>query len=497
MELETVRTKRVFLDRYGIWPGQAGVDEGGRAWLQDPPQGVGLSVQQAGLSDVLIHAERPWEAGEVSPFCVIREDRVLRLWYYASPACEGAATYVAYAEGVDGFHWNRPELGIVPFEGSRANNLLLATETFAMHSVFVDPSARAEERYKAIAPGAVFYHKGIPDLDMKKPEFKEIRRKLIEEGIAPEVVNEEFYFHSLVRGAVSPDGLHWRILEEPLLDVGRTQLDTQNVATFDPEAREYRGYLRGHLERRRLVRVTSGKDFRAWGPTRPIFGADAQDPIDDDVYSPCYCRVPGGGHHLLFPSIYHRLESTVDLAIATSRDGLFWTRPERKPILDRRAFGQECSMVFAMPNLVPLDEDRWGLMVQGQFRRHDGGAETAAHPEWRWAIWGADRLVALEAPVQGKVTLVEQTASGKELLANYATAKGGWLKVELVQTPSTPASPVEAFEGFGLADADPLVGDERAGVATWRGRSDLSPLAGRKVSVRITMSRAKLFSISY
>lgn len=136
-------------------------------------------------------------------------------------------------------------------------------------------------------------------------------------------------------------------------------------------------------------------------------------------------------------------------------------------------------------------------MVQGQFRRHDGGAETAAHPEWRWAIWGADRLVALEAPVQGKVTLVEQTASGKELLANYATAKGGWLKIELVRTPSTPASPVEAFEGFGLADADPLVGDERAGVATWRGRSDLSALAGRKVSVRITMSRAKLFSISY
>jgi len=56
---------------------------------------------------------------------------------------------------------------------------------------------------------------------------------------------------------------------------------------------------------------------------------------------------------------------------------------------------------------------------------------------------------------------------------------------------------VEAFEGFGLADADPLVGDEWARVVTRRARSDLSALAGRKVSVRIHMSRAKLFSVIY
>jgi len=496
MELEAVRTKRVFLDWYGIWAGQAGLDEQRRAWLQDPPQGVRLSVQQASLSNVLMRAEKPWEAGEVSPFCVIREGDVLKLWYYASPGGEGAATYVAYAESADGFRWDRPELGIMVFGGSRDNNLLLDTEEFAMQSVFVDSSAPDGERYKAIAPGAVFYRKGVPDPEMAKPQFKELKRKLMEEGMAPEAVDQELYFHSLVRGAVSPDGLRWRILELPLLDAGRTQLDTQNVATFDPDAREYRGYLRGHLERRRLVRVTSGTEFRAWAPTRPVFGADAQDPIDDDVYSPCYCRLPGGRHHLLFPSIYHRLESTVDLAIATSRDGLFWSRPERKPVVDRRAFGQECSMVFAMPNLVPLDDGRWGLPVQGQFRRHEGGAEVAP-PEWRWATWGADRLVALEAPVHGRVTLVEQTASGKELLANYAAAKGGWLKIELVRVPSTPASPVDAFEGYGFDDADALVGNERAKVVTWKGRSDLSALAGRKVSVRVTMCRVKLFSVSY
>ena len=35
-----------FLDWYGVWAGQAGI-EGGQAWVQDPPVGVRLAVQEA------------------------------------------------------------------------------------------------------------------------------------------------------------------------------------------------------------------------------------------------------------------------------------------------------------------------------------------------------------------------------------------------------------------------------------------------------------------
>ena len=38
-----------FLDWYGVWPGQAGI-EGGQAWVQDPPVGVRLAVQEASKS---------------------------------------------------------------------------------------------------------------------------------------------------------------------------------------------------------------------------------------------------------------------------------------------------------------------------------------------------------------------------------------------------------------------------------------------------------------
>ena len=45
------------------------------------------------------------------------------------------------------------------------------------------------------------------------------------------------------------------------------------------------------------------------------------------------------------------------------------------------------------------------------------------------------------------------------------------------------------------SDSDALVGDELSRVVTWNGRSDLSELKGRPVSIRIHMARARLYSL--
>ena len=148
------------------------------------------------------------------------------------------------------------------------------------------------------------------------------------------------------------------------------------------------------------------------------FGMDPQDPVDDDVYTSAYCRCPGSGRHLMFPAIYHRCTSRVDVQLATSRDGLLWSRPGRQPILTRRKEDGDYGMVYAFPNLVPLSADEWGLMFIGQFDLHDWGNrhEPGIPPEWRWA--------------------------------------------------------------------------------TWKGKSDLSALAGKAVSVRLHMARARVFSVA-
>jgi hypothetical protein len=64
----------------------------------------------------------------------------------------------------------------------------------------------------------------------------------------------------------------------------------------------------------------------------------------------------------------------------------------------------------------------------------------------------------------------------------------------VVHPPSTPPREVEAFDGFSLAEAEALSGDEVARVVHWNGSSDLSALEGKEVAVRLHLKKAKVFS---
>ena len=95
------------------------------------------------------------------------------------------------------------------------------------------------------------------------------------------------------------------------------------------------------------------------------------------------------------------------------------------------------------------------------------------------------------------MTLVERKCTGSCLVLNDSCApEGGAILVELVEPPRSPAAPVQPLPGFSLAEAVPLRGDEVAGVVSWEGTgSDLSALAGRNVSVRLHLVRAKVFAV--
>ena len=166
-------TLKPFVDWYEIWPGQAGrrKDDGG-SWLQDPPEGVRLSIQEARRSEPIVRAEKPWEVDSVVYPCVIHEDGRYRMWHW-SQTKEGR--FNCYQESDDGMRWERPELGFVDFRGSTANNLISSHEEFEIDSVFVDPTAGPEERYKAICPKTIFFRDGALDPEMDWPKFREPR----------------------------------------------------------------------------------------------------------------------------------------------------------------------------------------------------------------------------------------------------------------------------------------------------------------------------------
>ncbi|MEJ1973103.1 MAG: hypothetical protein WDM96_11785 [Lacunisphaera sp.] len=76
----------------------------------------------------------------------LQEKDRLRMWYMARD--RKGASRIAYAESKDGVNWTKPDLGLVEFAGSKANNLTTAESGVAP---FLDPNAPPAERYAAVA----------------------------------------------------------------------------------------------------------------------------------------------------------------------------------------------------------------------------------------------------------------------------------------------------------------------------------------------------------
>ena len=172
-------------------------------------------------------------SGTVSPFLLItpvymkKGDRY-RLWYRGGGVWDGIRAdrrpepCTCYAESRDGIHWERPVLGIHEtrgirgFEPSGNNNIVIHGSTAKHVCVFKDgnPAAPESERYKAIGLSSGFDPPGT------------------------------------LRGLVSPDGLHWTVLDrDPILtapgDDHWPHFDSHNTALWDSNLGQYVAYMRG------------------------------------------------------------------------------------------------------------------------------------------------------------------------------------------------------------------------------------------------------------
>ena len=494
----TTPTMEPFLDWYGIWPGQSGRDEDGYSFFEDPPVGVRLRVQEARKSAVFFGREQPWEQHTLNKLTILRDGDRYRMWYAGRASDDRDEHFSCYAESEDGYHWVRPDLGLFEFSGSTANNIICREDDFGFQSVFIDPQAPADAHYKAVDASPRLFRNGIqiPASQQNRTEIREIRDTMLLDGHSPAEIDAAAEVRLSLRGAISADGLHWTVLDEPLFDAGKTMLDTQNIAAFDTDTGEYVAYLRGHVERQRCVRRTGGPKFGGWGEARMVLMADADDPPSQDVYNSCYCRAPGSGRRLMFPKMFHRLPATLDVQFASSRDGWNWIRPERRPIITRDAEDGTYASISASPELVPLGDD-WALGCLGVHHLHDWGGYPQHDPdgEYLWALWKPNRLVALEACDEGRFTTVERVCSGKGLFINYRTEPGGWIRVALVEKPQTPPQPMPELPGHSADECDVLSGDELCRQVTWKGSGDLSELKDREVSVRFQLAKAQLFAM--
>lgn len=491
-----------FLDWFGVWPGASGYEPDGRAWISEAPRGVSLAVQPpVERADLGLTLDQPWEGGHLRVETILQEEGRLRIWYQVALPGEGTGV-LCYAESHDGFHWTKPALGMVPFAGSTANNIVGAGLGGA---IFRDtnPAAPAAERYKLLHMVGRWARRGQ---SIDEPQALRLRNELSAQGYSEAEINTEVGLEGEVVGAVSPDGLHWTAIETPLL---RMFCDCDNVAYYDEETGHYVGYFRHNMFREsvptlwppnpwRCVGRSETTDFRRWPTPRIVLQPDGQDPPTLDIYTNAYTPYPGGRYHLMFPSIYHRLEDTVDIHLAVSRDGYNWLRPQKSAIIPLGGADAE-GMLYAKHGLFPLDAGRWGLVYAGSSDRHNESYYYTPPPRedhYRWALWQPDRLVALEAPVAGQVTLLPRVCHGDRLLLNYQTEANGWLRVELVEPMLWPPERLQPLAGHSFAECEPLRGDSLTGEVRWNGSADLTQLQGRSLCLRVELVRAKLFALS-
>ncbi len=476
--------KHVFIDWSLVEAG------GGNSWSDGPdpwlmPHGVELRTYAPTVHpDPILVPEKAWEGHLISSWSTVFEDEgVFKMYYegchrpdaHLGKDIQKQVSQVCLAESVDGIHWERPKLGIIPFGKHTDTNIVFKGYEAAgigPHgaTIIKDPNGTDEERYKMIFG----------------------------------TVNEEKRTRHL-RGATSPDGLHWVPIEDPLI---YHACDTQSVLAWDADEGFYRIYTRGYRnqseltegrhvwpERRTIDHVRS-EDFRVWSKPMPCLVTEPTDPPGWDFYSSSYTKWPGAQDaHLMFPNLFRRDTEQMETSLAISRDGNLWQRPIKGALIPSGppgSGGQGGNLTGQ--GLIEAKPGEWTQYLQVRPVTHIEPFYTKDEP-WRGGLWRAtireDGYMAVETDTRGEFWTVVFEFEGHGLRTNSWSHFGGWIRVGLTDQEGKP------IEGFGLDDCDRISGDTMWGAVTWQGKSDLSAFEGRPIRLHFEMVRARLYAFRF
>jgi hypothetical protein len=438
--------------------------------LIDRMDGVEIRMHTPIAREVAFHFDRPWE-GDVSwcPVVLKDEDRY-RMWYRSESSGDENGNpphfFTAYAESTDGILWDRPNLGLKTFEGSRENNICIDSDDMKNVAFFIDgrKGVPEQERYKAVGR----WTKGKP---------------------------------SRIFGMVSGDGVNWRKVEDEALIVAPDedpQFDSPLSAFWDELTERYMLYIRGWnpsdgRQRIRAIRMTTSEDFIHWTPFEYI-EIDNLKGWPYHLYTNSghpYYRAP---YYLMFPKrlIPDRTflqdwpyKGQSDVLLLASRDGLRYRQPAAdaflRPGLDRKNWHERS--IFIAPQVVPTSEGEMSMYSIQNYRTDSNHIRRLSMRE--------DGFVSVYASNRGgALTTHPITFCGETLEVNYSTSGAGAIRVGLADEKG------QAIEGFSSTDSE-LFGDEISRNVQWNGLSDVSALSGRPIRMRFELTEADLFSFRF
>jgi hypothetical protein len=455
-----------------------------------------LQLHRPTRREIVFRADAPWEGNGSGYQSVFRDGDRFCMYYRGGHHVASAAfetdkrswETLCLAESTDGIHWTRPELGIVEFQGSKKNNLLLDGKMVsefggspAHTATFKDtnPDCPASELYKIVIYGT-------------KPRGLYLM--------------------------VSADGIHFTPKStKPFMTTGA--FDSQNLAFWDPLRKEYRLYHRGFNKGVRDIFTCTAPDFESFPEPKWVTYAESPTMALYTNQIQPYYRAPHifmgfpmrynergwSGPMLALPGLERRLArgkhhprygmTVTDAVFMTSRDGAVFNRwaeafirpgPRQK---ESWVYGDNFIFwgMYETPSAIEDAPDELSfLAIDGYWEDED----TA----FRRYSMRVDGFASLTAPYAGgEVVTKPITFTGGSLSINAETSGFGSFQVEIQDVDGKP------LPGFTLSECEPIFCDSLDYTVRWHTSNggDLRALAGQPVRLRFLLKDADLYSFQF
>jgi hypothetical protein len=438
---------------------------------------VTTAVKKA--NNPLFGEDKPWEKRYDNLYANVmydRQDERYKCWYspfiidYASKGMpfeermrkeyvppKGRIMGVCYATSRDGIVWDKPELGLVDYNGSRKNNIVYRGPHGA--GIFKDLREKdAARRYKMLASSE----------------------------------------QSEMAVSFSSDGIQWGPLSHcPKINPYRVDGTHYNTLWVD-ELGEYVGFTRMRNKREggtktmkqrigawpiRQVGRTTSVDYLNWTKATPIFEG-----LSDNlqIYSMPVFR--HGSVFLGLPVIHNQAKDQAWTELAWSTDTIVWHRV--------------CPGSALIPNSMPFGSYDWGcayssaypVFLEDEIRLYYG-ASNGLHFGWRDGFLclatlrpdgfaGFEQVSAKKAAV---VTTVPLTKQGNTLHLSADVQDAGSVRVKLFDPSSEQL----------LAQSEPIRENVTDGCVKWLNGFSLNTVKGTAVRLQCIINAAKLYSLGF
>jgi len=475
--------RQLFLDDYGI----AKIDNLERTMHKPIKKGTIIRPTYPLETSLQTRSAPAWDPSE----------KVYKLWLLVSRIENGSGT--AYVESQDGLHWTKPNLRQKEVNGTLDNNI-----------VTPDPA----REWPANAIENVVYDPDDPDAGRRYKGFANCY------GREP---------------MVSPDGIHWNLLNVPIL----SSSDESNLS-YDRLTRTFIATLKQGGPHGRSHALSTSKDFEHWTEPELIFHADDLDQelgrkrigarfanpalqqpsynipetYNVDVYNMAVFRYEG--LYIGLPSMFHQTGKVPkdwpgfddfpiapehlkayresgdwsgfhDVQLACSRDLKNWKRlGDRQPFIGSSPLGAGAhDLACILPPSFPIvrGDELWfyytggmnyGLVLDKGIERDEFAICLA--------ILRRDGFISLDAGEKQGTLLTEPfIMPGGRLFVN-AEARKGEICIEALDRSEQV-----------LARSIPLKGDLLHSEVQWQG-SRIPDLNGEMVSLRFEIQNASLYS---